>query len=47
MIQNKNMTQTKELQLYNTLKRKKQVFVPTDPNRGLKRLVDGMNLRIK
>lgn len=27
------MTQLKELQLYNTLKREKQVFVPQDPNR--------------
>jgi cysteinyl-tRNA synthetase len=33
MTQNKNMTQTKELKLYNTLKREKQVFVPQDPSR--------------
>jgi cysteinyl-tRNA synthetase len=33
VTQNKNMTQTKELQLYNTLKREKQVFIPQDPKR--------------
>lgn len=33
MTQNKNMTHTTELRLYNTLKREKQVFVPQNPDR--------------